>query len=101
MTAAEFWAMASPVPYLGCWIHSTSTGTNLYGYANVEGTRERVAHRVAWVLANGREIPRGSYVLHRCDVKGCVNPQHIRIGTAGENVHEVWERGARRNKASQ
>lgn len=45
------------------------------------------AHRVSWEIHNG-EIPKGRYVLHKCDNPPCVNPNHLYIGTATENVHD-------------
>jgi hypothetical protein len=56
------------------------------------------AHRVSWAMANGRGVPGGLFVLHSCDVKLCVNPAHLRIGTHAENMEEMVEKG-RQNKA--
>ena len=44
------------------------------------------AHRLAWVLANGRAIPDGLYVLHSCDNPPCCNPKHLSVGTQMDNV---------------
>lgn len=50
------------------------------------------AHRMAWTLKHG-EIPPGHYVLHRCDVRGCINPEHLFIGTAKDNSADMHRKG--------
>ena len=92
MTADEFWALSSPVPFLGCWIYTKTTPGDLYGSGRVEGVRENKSSRVAWVLSRGRRIPAGMVVMHRCDVKGCVNPDHLELGTASQNAKDAWAR---------
>lgn len=61
------------------------------------------AHRVSWVLANGRLIPDGLVVRHSCDVPGCVNPSHLLLGTVADNNADIKTRGrgavGRRNGA--
>ena len=43
------------------------------------------AHRLAWQLSN-REIPEGKMVLHKCNNKGCVNPNHLYLGSGSDNM---------------
>lgn len=47
------------------------------------------AHRHAYMLWKGA-IPDGLDVLHSCDVKQCVNPEHLRVGTHQENIREAF-----------
>ncbi len=54
-----------------------------------------VAHRLSWILANQSNIPDGQMVLHCCDNRRCVNPHHLRIGTAKDNTRDAIERGRR------
>lgn len=46
------------------------------------------AHVFAWEMANRRNVPEGYVVMHRCDVPRCVNPDHLTLGTQGDNVRD-------------
>jgi hypothetical protein len=77
-----------------CW--TWLAGRNHWGYGTFGINRHSfLAHRVAWEMKNG-PIPLGVCVLHRCDNRPCLNPDHLFLGTQTENVRDMDEKGRRK-----
>lgn len=50
------------------------------------------AHRMSYQIHHG-EVPDGMWVLHRCDNRKCVNPEHLYLGDAKQNAQDMHNRG--------
>lgn len=79
--AATFWGQVDKSRE--CWLW---TGRQYKGYGTYSGTW---AHRVAFVLAEGVEIPKGMEIDHLCRTTLCVNPSHLELVTPEENMLRV------------
>jgi hypothetical protein len=59
----------------GCWIWQLSLDQRGYGRVHRDG-RSRFAHRWMWEQRVG-ELDRRTTLHHKCQVKACVNPDHL------------------------
>jgi hypothetical protein len=77
----------------GCWEYAKHRKPpKSYGFLVVNG-RDVGAHRIAWEHANGRRVPDGLHVLHKCDNPPCCNPAHLFIGTIADNNRDRHAKG--------
>lgn len=65
------------------------------GYAQLKYKDKLVyEHRLAFAEANGLDVfDLGGLVLHKCDVRACINPEHLFLGTYQDNMDDKVAKG--------
>ena len=81
----------SEVADSGCWLWKKHIVPSGYGAAWDDGKRVR-AHRLSYEVFIG-PIPDGAIIMHKCDVRHCVNPSHLRVGTQAQNIKDRDQKG--------
>ena len=80
-----------------CWFwfgRKTNTGYGSIRFTNKKktGPKSTQAHRISWIFFRG-PIPANMFVLHKCDIRNCVNPEHLFLGTHTDNMRDKWDKG--------
>lgn len=70
-----------------CWLLPPSKKNKGYSKIQIDGINKR-GHRVSWETFVG-PIPKKLLVLHHCDIRHCVNPKHLFLGTAKDNYEDM------------
>lgn len=87
----RFLRMVTPEPNTGCWLWAGLLNADGYGWFRLRG-RAVGAHRAAFEFHVGA-IPADMVVMHRCDVRWCVNPDHLRLGSQRDNIADMVAKG--------
>lgn len=78
----------------GCWEYQGCRYPRGYGKLGRDGESWN-AHRYAYTKLIG-EISEGLWVCHKCDNPPCCNPEHLFLGTAADNIHDMHAKGRNR-----
>src|SRR5262245_20642397 len=89
---ARFWAKVHKTDTCWLWTGSTHRGYGQLSSPSGRGHAPLRAPRVSWEIHYG-PIPEGLWVLHRCDVRGCVRPDHLWLGTRQDNIADMVAKG--------
>ena len=89
---SRFWAKVLKTN--DCWLWTG--GSDSSGYGAIKTAKGMsIASRVSFELSVG-SIPEGQCVLHRCDNPKCVKPDHLFLGTVGDNNRDRHRKGRTR-----
>lgn len=93
ITVDYFFERSIPEPNSGCWIWLNAINErNGYGAVRI-GKKTTRAHRACYEIAHGVSLPSSIDVCHTCDVRCCVNPNHLFSGTRKDNMRDCSNKG--------
>lgn len=89
--ANSFWTHCLKKGPNECWGWKAALHKGGYGLFGYNG-KMHLAHRASWEIHFG-PIPKGMFVLHKCDNPICTNPNHLFLGTQLDNMRDMFAKG--------
>lgn len=89
---ARYWIKVRKTDECWEWI-AGKRGKTGYGSFKINGVVIDT-HRVSWMIHFG-PIPDGKCVLHKCDNRVCIRPDHLFLGTQLDNIRDMDKKGRR------
>lgn len=90
----RFWKKVTKQPN-GCWEWQGWKDPDGYGMFRYACRKDTKAHRFSVMHLAGSDI-KGKVVCHRCDNPGCVNPDHLFVGTQLDNIKDCFNKNRQR-----
>ncbi len=79
--------METPKTKSGCIRYLGGFSKSGYGVFDID-EKSYAAHRISYELFVGK-IPKNMFVLHKCDNRQCIAPQHLFLGTQADNIKDM------------
>lgn len=89
---AKFMQKVALIPFHSCWEWTGTRFNSGYGRFFDRHFKTQLAHRIAYQIFKG-EVLDNLIVMHSCDNKTCVNPQHLFSGTNKDNTQDMISKG--------
>jgi hypothetical protein len=91
MLPDTFWSKVNKNGKNGCWLWTGAVSANKHGSYWIHDMGYG-AHRAMMEDVVGERLRKDQHVCHTCDIPTCVNPEHLYIGTAKDNLLDRLER---------
>lgn len=90
----RFWSKVDVKDEDSCWLWTGALNSKGYGSFSIKGSGVS-SHKISWALGKNDGIlsDSKSHVMHSCDVRSCVNPKHLSVGTPLDNTRDAIAKG--------
>jgi hypothetical protein len=79
-----------------CWLWEGCLNHVGYGQSSYR-SKQMTVHRLSWKVFKG-DFDSKLCVLHKCDNRNCINPEHLYLGNQCDNMQDAFDRGRKTTK---